>query len=154
MLSDLILEHKGKTTSNRVLDADIQKIETTVTARGKVIGSLDVSIIITYWNMPRSIMPVNNNHNESGTSQYYYGEGKGIILLTGEGYDNQSISVAEYGIGKLTGSKTVWRGSAFYRISSPTSSGKLSFLNNTVGVFETEVDNISSDVSEKVWEWK
>ena len=45
MLSDLILEHKGKATSNRVLDAEIQRRETTVTARGKVRG-LDVSIII------------------------------------------------------------------------------------------------------------
>jgi hypothetical protein len=99
-------------------------------------------------------MPVNNNHNESGTSQYYYGEGKGIISLIGEGYDNESVTVTEYGIGKSLLHKTVWRGSAFYRISSPTSSGKLSFLNNTMGVFETEVDNISSDVSEKVWEWK
>jgi hypothetical protein len=49
ILSDLILEHKAKATSNRVLNADIQKQETTVTAAGKVKGSLDVSIIITYW---------------------------------------------------------------------------------------------------------
>jgi hypothetical protein len=137
MLSDLILEHKGKTNSNRVLDADIQKIETTVSAKGKVRGSLDVSIIITYWNMPRSSMPVNNNQKDAGTSQYYYGEGKGIISFIGDGYDNESVTVAEYGIGKLIGNKTVWRGSAFYRTSSLTSSGKLSFLNNTVGVFET-----------------
>jgi hypothetical protein len=52
MLSDLILKHKRNTISNRVLDADIQKIETTVATRGKIRGSLDVSIIITYWNVP------------------------------------------------------------------------------------------------------
>jgi hypothetical protein len=154
MLSDLILKHKRNTISNRVLDVDIQKIETTVTTRGKIRGSLDVSIIITYWNMPRSSMPVNNNHNEAGTSQYYYGEGKGIISFIGDGYYNESVTVAEYWIGKSLGHRTVWRGSAFYRTSSPTSSGKLSLLNNIVGVFETEVDNISSDVSEKVREWK
>ena len=45
MLSDLILEHNGKATSNRVLDEDIQSRETTVTAMGKVRG-VDVSIII------------------------------------------------------------------------------------------------------------
>jgi hypothetical protein len=45
LLSDLILEHKGKAaTSNRVLNADIQKQETTVKARGKVRGSLNVSV--------------------------------------------------------------------------------------------------------------
>jgi hypothetical protein len=38
--------------------------------------------------------------------------------------------------------------------SLTSSNGKLAFLNNIVGVFETEVDNVSSDVIEKVWEWK
>jgi hypothetical protein len=35
MLSDLILEHKGKATSSIVLDADTKKIGTTVTAKVK-----------------------------------------------------------------------------------------------------------------------
>jgi hypothetical protein len=148
MLYDLILEHKGKTTNNRVLDADIQKQETTVTARGKVRGSLDVSMVITYWNMPR---PVDDNMT-SNTTRYYYGEGKGIISVIGEYHE--TATVTEYGIGRLSGQNTAWRGSAFYRTSSATTSSKLSFLNNLVGMFETEVDNVSSDVSEKVWEWK
>jgi hypothetical protein len=105
MLSDLILEHKGKTSSNRVLDADIQKIETTVTAQGKVRGLFDVSIIITYWNKPIS----GNDHNVN--SQFYYGEGKGIISLIGDGAETATVS--EYGIGKSNGQKTMWRGSAF-----------------------------------------
>ncbi len=74
MLSDLILEHKGNAARNRILNADIQKQETTVTARGKVRGSLDVSIIITYWNLPRSDKS-GNHHNDSTTLQCYYGEG-------------------------------------------------------------------------------
>jgi hypothetical protein len=149
MLSDLILEHKGKTNSNRVLDADIQKQETTVTARGKVRGSLDVSIVITYWNMPRSI----DYDRTSNTARYYYGEGKGIISVIGEYHE--TATVTEYGVGRLLGQNTVWRGSAFYRMTySSTASGNLSFLNNLVGMFETDVDNVSSDVSEKVWEWK
>jgi hypothetical protein len=79
MLSDLILEHKGKTTNNRVLDTDIQKQETTVTARGKVRGLLHVSIVITYWNMPRSI----DHDGVSNTTRYYYGEGKESYQLLG-----------------------------------------------------------------------
>jgi len=149
MLSDLILEHKGRAASTRILDADSQRIEITVTARGKVRGSFDVSIVITYWNKPIS----SNDHGAN--SQYYYGEGKGIISLLGDGAD--TATVTEYGIGKSNGQKTMWRGSAFYRTatSSLTSSGgKLAFLNNIAGVFETEVDNVSSDVIEKVWEWK
>jgi hypothetical protein len=41
-----------------------------------------------------------------------------------------------------------------YTTSSPTSGAKLSFLNNLVSVFETEADNVSSGISEKVWEWE
>src|SRR5215475_11413823 len=105
MLSDLILEHNGKATANRVLDADIQKRETTVTAMGKIRG-LEVSIIITYWNMPRS----DNSH---GPTTYYYGEGKGVISILGD--SNETATVTEYGVGKSLGHKTVWRGSAIYR---------------------------------------
>lgn len=133
---------------------DIQKQETTVTARDKVKGSLDVSIIITYWNLPRSDKP-GNHRNDSTTLQCYYGEGGGIISIHSDEYGIETVTVTEYGIWKLIGQKTIWRGSAFYRTSSSSrSNGKLSFLNNVVGVFETEVDNTSSDVSEKVWEWK
>ena len=77
MLSDLILEHQGKAASTRILDAAIQKIETTVTAQGKVRGSFDVSIIITYWNMPIS------GNDKDPNLRDYYGEGKGIISLIG-----------------------------------------------------------------------
>jgi hypothetical protein len=152
MLSDLILEHNGKATGNRVLDAGIQKRETTVTARGKVRGLLDVSINITYWNMPRSV----DDKGAATASTYYYGEGNGVISIIGNSNETAAATatVTEYGVGKSLGQKVVWRGSAFYRTITTTASTSLSFLNNLVGVFETEVDNVSSDVSEKVWEWK
>jgi hypothetical protein len=41
ILSDIILEQKGKANVNRVIDVDIQSRETTVTAIGRVRG-LDV----------------------------------------------------------------------------------------------------------------
>jgi hypothetical protein len=152
MLSDLILEHNGKATGNRVLDAGIQKRETTVTARGKVRGLLDVSIIITYWNMPT----FGDDKGAGTASTYYYGEGNGVISIIGNSNETAAATatVTEYGVGKSLGQKVVWRGSAFYRTITTTASTSLSFLNNLVGVFETEVDNVSSDVSEKVWEWK
>jgi hypothetical protein len=98
--------------------------------------------------MPRSI----DHDCTSNAARYYYGEGKGIISVIGEYHE--TATVTEYGVGRLLGQNTVWRGSAFYRTSSSTSGAKLSFLDNIVGVFETEVDNLSSNVSEKVWEWK
>ncbi|HEY6884074.1 MAG TPA: hypothetical protein VI278_08575, partial [Nitrososphaeraceae archaeon] len=129
MLSDLILEHNGKAVGNRVLDAGIQKRETTVTARGKVRGLLDVSIIITYWNMPRSV----DDKGAATTSTYYYGEGNGVISIIGDSNETTTAAiVTEYGVGKSLGQKVVWRGSAFYRTTT-TASTSLSFLNNLVG---------------------
>jgi len=46
--------------------------------------------------------------------------------------------------------KVMFRGSFFYRASS---TGKLAFLNNLVGVFEYEVDE-AWNTRHKVWEWK
>jgi hypothetical protein len=55
------------------------------------------------------------------------------------------------GIGRIDSSGGVkWRGSVFSRASS---GGKLSFLNNMIGVFEAEID-IDGNFSEKIWEWK
>ena len=95
-------------------------------------------------------MPTSGNDKGAATttSTYYYGEGKGIISIIGNSNETTTAAtVTEYGVGKSLGQKVVWRGSAFYRTT--TASTSLSFLNNLVGVFETEVDNVSSDVSEK-----
>lgn len=43
-----------------------------------------------------------------------------------------------------------WRGVLYY---DTTSTGKLSFLRDVVGVFEYEVDE-EGNTSAKVWEWK
>jgi hypothetical protein len=43
-----------------------------------------------------------------------------------------------------------WIGSVFYT-STPT--GKLTFLDNLIGVFDTEV-SADGHVLEKVWQWK
>jgi hypothetical protein len=42
-----------------------------------------------------------------------------------------------------------WRGSVFSRTSS---GDKLAFLNNMIGVFESEID-AAGNFSEKAWEW-
>jgi len=66
-------------------------------------------------------------------------DGKGMATWTGQG------------IGKFTDQgKISFRGSLFFRT---TSRGKLSSLNNLVGVFEYEVDE-QGNSSAKLWEWK
>ncbi len=58
-----------------------------------------------------------------------------------------------YRIGHSKGQVSAsFRGSVFYK-SSISTNGKLSFLNNKIGVLETEIDE-SGNSSEKYWEWK
>jgi hypothetical protein len=59
-----------------------------------------------------------------------------------------------HGTGKFTSpGKIEFRGSVLFRTPSDASGGTLSFLNNTVAVFEYEVDEMGN-CSTKSWEWK
>ena len=137
MLGDLIYQHTGKITSIRVLDNEKSKMEATVIASGKL--------------------------KDVGNVKYYYylleySKSRWDIKDSGNEMAADSAKVREYGVGKYSSGRqhhqqTVWIGSAFYQ-STSSSDGKFSFLNNTVGVFETEVDNDSGNVIQKVWEWK
>lgn len=141
MLSALILEPKGTVTNNRILDSNAQKQEVTVIGRGITKG-LEISLMITYWNKP-----IQGNMENKSQLMYYYCEGNGIISTMDD--SKETAIIIEYGIGRMIGHKTVWRGFAFYW----TSCGRLAALNNSIGVFETDVDNVSLNVNHKVWEW-
>ena len=134
MLGEKIGELSGKITSQRVLDVTCgAKMETTVNLTGK-ISNIDVSSIITYWNIRKP----------DGS---LYGEGEGILTANGE----VVASSESQGIGKLTEAGNArWIGSIFYNSSS---NKKLINLNNLVGIFETEVDT-NGQVREIIWEWK
>jgi len=71
---------------------------------------------------------------------------KGIIMAG----DSEMATYAGEGLGRITSSGIKWRGAGFYRTSS---TGKLSFLNNVVGLFEAEAD-AEGNFTEKIWEWK
>jgi hypothetical protein len=79
-----------------------------------------------------------------------YGEGQGVITTK----DGQGMATwTGQGIGRFAApGKISFRGSVFYRTTS-TGGGKISFLNNVVGVFEYEMDE-QGNSSTKVWEWK
>ena len=49
-----------------------------------------------------------------------------------------------------SGNVKIWCGFLFFKRSSGS---KLAFLNNMVGVSETDID-VDGNFSEKVWEWK
>ena len=136
MLGDLISEEKGKITSQRVLDVEggEPKIETTFSATGNYRG-VETTATVTYWG---SLRP----------GGAIYGEGQGVLMSK----DGQEMATwTGQGIGRVTSpGKIRFAGSLFF---STSSTGKLTFLNNLVGVFEYESDE-SGNTSAKAWEWK
>jgi hypothetical protein len=133
MLGDLIYELKGKITSQRVLDAEGAKMETSFSGIAKYRG-IDGTEIGTYSTIyrPEGVL---------------YGEGYGVITST----DGEIATWTGSGIGKFTGQgKIRFHGPLLYRTLS---TGKLAFLSNLVGVYETQIDE-NQNFAYKVWEWK
>ena len=139
VLGELIEEESGKITGQRVLDVEGPKIETSFKMNGK-FGGIECSDIGTYSAVMR----------EGSETGVMYGEGQGVITTK----DGQGMATwTGQGIGRFTApGKMSFRGSVFYRTTS-TGGGKISSLNNVVGVFEYEVDE-QGNSSTKVWEWK
>jgi hypothetical protein len=95
---------------------------------------------------------------EIGSNTAVLGEGG---ILQGDRYgiitskDGQGMTTWRgQGKGKFTGpGKVGFRGSVFLKIPPVVEGGKLSILNNMVGVFEYETDE-NGNCSSKTWEWK
>ncbi|MDW3604547.1 MAG: hypothetical protein QOK67_05880 [Nitrososphaeraceae archaeon] len=134
MLGDLFYEAKGRITSKRVLDLEGPKIESSYFLEGKM-REIEVLEIGTFTSIPIS-------------DGVFFIEGKDIVTVKGS--DDEMATVKAQGISKLRDSSKVVSGSNFYRSSK---TGKLSFLNNLVGVHEAAVDN-DGNILYKVWEWK
>lgn len=133
MLGNLIYEGKTGITNSRVLDTEKNKIEYIITSEGK-FKDIDSTFLGTFWTV-------------SVDESVVYGEGQHLIT-TKDG--RETATFTGYGIGRSKGqSGSSFRGSVFYKASD----GKLAFLNNTVGIFETEVDESGNGVV-KIWEWK
>jgi hypothetical protein len=140
VLGELIEEESGKITGQRVVSVEGPKIESSFTMNGKC-GGQDETDIGTYWAVMREVA-------EAGV--VYEAEAQGVITTKdGQGMATYTVQ----GIGRFTSpGKIRFHGSVFYR-TTPTSGGKLSSLNNKVGVFEYEEDE-QGNCSVKVWEWK
>jgi len=132
MLGEQIVEWRGKVMGRRVLDAEGATLETSVSASGSLRGT-QANENITFVAKPVS----------DGVIR---GKGQGVIMA-----ENLEMATAEAdAIGRMTANGVKWRGAIFYRTAS---TGKLSFLNNTAGVLEAEVD-MEGNFTEKIWEWK
>jgi hypothetical protein len=140
VLGELIEEESGKITGRRVVDVEGPKKESSFTMNGKC-GGQDETDIGTYWAVMRE---------GAGEQGVVYGEAQGV-MTTKDGQGMATYTVQ--GIGRFTSpGKIRFHGSVFYR-TTPTSGGKLSSLNNKVGVFEYQEDE-QGNCSVKVWEWK
>ena len=136
MLGELLYEGKGSLAGSRILNVDEYKIEHSMIEKRK-FKDIEITMLGTFQTIP------------SGKNITYV-EGQGIIT-TKDGQDTATFR--GYGIGHFKGPISAsFRGSVFYKTSS-TNGGKLSFLNNKIGVFETEVDQSGNSI-EKHWEWK
>jgi hypothetical protein len=133
MLGESIGELKGKITSQRVLSVEGPRMETSISATGNLRGA-QVTETLTYV--------------ASQTSKgVLHGVGNGVILST----EGELVTYTGEGIGKFDSSGTLkWRGAIFFTTKS---TGRLSSLNNLVGVFEAQVD-AEGNFSDKTWEWK
>ena len=122
-LGGLIYQHKGKITSETVLEGPT--VQTSFASNGTVTGgvtNVSVTEIGTYTTTPRA-------------DGILYGEGQGVI--TGENGEIVTWDSQEIGSMAPNGEIT-FRGSIFFRTLSPT--GSLGFLDNMVGVFIFQVD--------------
>jgi hypothetical protein len=136
MLGDLFYEAKGRITSKRILDLEGPKIESSYFLEGKMREEIEVVEIGTFTSTPIS-------------DEFFFVEGKDIVTV--KGCDDEMATIKAQSISKLIrDSSKVVSGSNFYHSST---TGKLSFLNNLVGVHEGSVDN-DGNIIYKVWEWK
>ncbi len=85
------------------------------------------------------------------TCGIFFVQGKGIVTVKGN-HDDEMATVKTQSISKLDkdSSSKVVSGSNFY---SSSTTGKLSILNNLVGVHEASVDN-NGNILYKVWDWE
>jgi hypothetical protein len=137
MLGDMIYEAKGKILGYRVLDVEGPKIEVTILQNGTLKGGIEATDTVTYWSIPRS----------GGGA--YYAEGKGVFMAKDD--PNDTAAWTGQGIAHYSGQKRRDVGSVFCMTSS--AKGKLAFLNNMVGVFEYQTDEMGNSEG-KIWEWK
>jgi hypothetical protein len=136
MLGDMIYEAKGKIVSYRVLDVEGPKIEVTIIQNGTLKGGIEATDTVTYWSFPRS-------------GGAYYAEGKGVFMAIDD--PSEMATWTGQGIAHYSGQKRRDVGSVFCRTS--TTNSKLDFLNNMVGLFEYQTDEMGNSEG-KIWEWK
>ena len=135
MLGDLIDEAKGRVVGQRILEVEPRiKVENTILLDGLINGTVNITDIGTFINTI-----IDNT--------VYYSQGHGF-MTTQDG--REMAKWTAQGIRELIVKENGKSLSAFYLTVSKR---KLAFLNNSMTVFESEVDS-TGNISNKEWEWK
>ncbi|MGD1835382.1 MAG: hypothetical protein ACPKQO_06645, partial [Nitrososphaeraceae archaeon] len=126
MLGDIIAEEKGRILAQRVLDVNVNgkpRLEVSAVGEGMIKGNIEYTETWTYKTEERS-------------DCFQYGKGIGVMTLKDD--NNQIVNIRGQGIGRMTKSGIMrYVGADFY---STSCSGRLSFMNELVGIFEYELD--------------
>lgn len=128
--------HSGKVTHYRTLDFENSKIETTISGNVTLKNDINAYDNLTYWSIPQL----------DGT---YYSEGNGTLIGKG-GDELASWRAVGKGHYSDSGQTKINIGSAIFRTKP---SGVMAFLNNTIGLYEYEIDN-KGNTAGKMWQWK
>lgn len=133
MLGKQIADLKGKVMGQRVIDAEGPTMETTLSQNGDVNG-IQVNETVSY--VGRLTSP-----------GVIHAVGNGVLMAA----ETEIATFTAEGVGRVSPSGSlVWRGSHFYRTSS---TGKLAFLDNVIGMFEAGI-SADGNSAKIVWEWK
>jgi hypothetical protein len=133
-LGDPLLEEKGRITSQKEMGPD--KTEYSFSANGTLKGNLNITNIGTFWTISRG-------------DNVTYGHGQGAIMTKDDSEEKANYTFVI--IGNITEEgKPVFRGSSVY---NTTTTGMLAFLDNLIGIYKGEIDEMGNFVSYE-WEWK
>jgi hypothetical protein len=134
-LGGLIIEGTDSPSTIKVVDLQGPTIEKSYAGKGIIRGGINVTYIGTLTSTTRP-------------GGVFYSEGKAIIYAN----DGEIATHASQGIGYYgSDGKIHNHGSTFF---NTTSTRKLAFLNNLIGVWADEIDPKTGIAQEKTWELK
>lgn len=134
-VSPLYHSNTGKVTSIKILNGTgFPRTEVSFTENGTMVGIGYVTNIGTFLETNKSDKTIS-------------GQGKGIITTT----DGDLVMWTSYDLGQINSDKSeIYRGIIFF---DAVSKGKLDFLNNTVGLYISDVGSNGSSLRQ-IWQWK
>jgi hypothetical protein len=127
-------EEKGKITSQKEIGDN--RTEISFSANGTMRGNINVTNTGTFLSISKG-------------DNVTYAQGQGVIM-TRDGSDEKANHTFQF-IGNITQEgKPVFYGSAIYNTNS---TGKIAFLDNLMGVYKGEIDEMGNIVNRE-WQWK